>query len=301
MSSPAPCRRSGSGAPTEYAPPTSTGTWPISTPRLAEDFRLVSFLSDYGLDDEFVGVVHLVIARLAPHARVVDITHAVPRHDVRAGALTLWRAAPTMAPGVILGVVDPGVGTSRRNVAIEVSLAGAKFVGPDNGLLLPAALSLGPITAAVEIPAATGVAGRTFDGRDVYAPAAARLAAGASLTALGGEIDPGTLQGGPIEPARPDRTGSVRATVTWIDHFGNAQLDAAPHGLDTRLRLHTGRHDLLVRIVEAFGDLDAGAGEVGLVVDSYGFLAVTVNGGSAADRLQLFAGAMVDLTPGSAG
>ena len=109
----------------------------------------VTFLSDYGLEDEFVGIVHRVIAQLAPGVTVIDLTHQVPAHDVRAGALTLWRAAPWLAPGVILGVVDPGVGTSRRAVVIEVAGAGAVLVGPDNGLLLPAATSLGRLTAAV--------------------------------------------------------------------------------------------------------------------------------------------------------
>jgi S-adenosyl-L-methionine hydrolase (adenosine-forming) len=202
-----------------------------------------------------------------------------------------------MAPGVILAVVDPGVGTNRRNVALEVAEARAALVGPDNGLLLPAALSLGAITSSVEIPPAVGRPGRTFDGRDVYAPAAARLGNGEPIQALGPPIDPATLQGEPFAPARPDPGGMVRATITWIDHFGNAQLDVTPQDLPPRVRLRTGPHDLTVRVVSAFGDLDRGAGEVGLVVDSYGFLAVTVFGGSAAGRLGLRTGDRVKLAP----
>ena len=112
---------------------------------------IISFLSDYGQEDEFVGIVHRVIAAIDPGLRVIDISHQVPRQAVRAGALMLWRSAPWLAPGVILGVVDPGVGTSRRAVAFEVAEAGTAFVGPDNGLLLPAADRLGSISAAVEL------------------------------------------------------------------------------------------------------------------------------------------------------
>jgi S-adenosylmethionine hydrolase len=244
-----------------------------------------------------VGVVHLVISRLTPRARVIDITHGVPRHDVRAGALTLWRAAPVMAPGVILGVVDPGVGTDRRNVAIQVAAATATFVGPDNGLLVPAALSLGPITAAVALPPASGSPGRTFDGRDVFGPAAARLATGAPIDELGLAIDPATLRGDRFEPARPDPNGVIDATVTWVDHFGNAQLDVDAPLLPSRFRLRTGEHDLTVRVVGAFGELDSRAGELGLVVDSYGFLAITLYRDSAARLLKLRAGDRVVLAP----
>ena len=161
----------------------------------------IAFLSDFGTTDEFVGVVHAVLATHAPAADRIDLTHQIPAHDIRAGALTLWRAAPWLVPGVILGVVDPGVGTERRAVAIEVAggVAGAHpsgahsgdqtagahpapsptvLVGPDNGLLLPAAHLLGPITAAVELPPNPDAPGATFAGRDVFAPADGRAAAG---------------------------------------------------------------------------------------------------------------------------
>jgi S-adenosylmethionine hydrolase len=202
-----------------------------------------------------------------------------------------------MAPGVILGIVDPGVGTDRRNVAIEVADAGATFVGPDNGLLLAAALSLGPITVAVEIPPpARERPGRTFDGRDVYAPVAARLAAGAPVSDVGVGIDPATLQGEPFQAARPDHTGTVRATVIWVDRFGNAQLDVTPDHLPSLVRLRIRTRDFPVRIVGAYAEL-GGQEEVGLVVDSYGLLAITINGESAARHLDLRAGDRVEVAP----
>ncbi len=114
-------------------------------------YETVSFLSDYGSVDEFVGVVHSVIRQLAPGVGVVDVTHEVAPHDVRGGSLTLARAAQYLAPGVVLAVVDPGVGTARRAVAIEVGDGEAVFVGPDNGLLAPAVAMVGGATRAVEL------------------------------------------------------------------------------------------------------------------------------------------------------
>jgi S-adenosylmethionine hydrolase len=247
----------------------------------------VTFLSDYGLEDEFVGIVHLVIARRAPGVAVIDLTHQLPAHDVRAGALTLWRAAPWITPGVILAVVDPGVGTRRRAVAVEVAGAGTVLVGPDNGLLLPAASSLGPLTAAVELPSRhTG--GATFAGRDVFAPAAAELALGAELSRLGSPIDPGRLVGSPVPEPTGGPDGSLRAEVLWVDRFGNAQLNARPADADHLgpiVDLQAGSHAGPARRVVAYGELDAG--EVGLVTDSYGLLAVSCRAASAAARLGL--------------
>src|SRR5438270_11969676 len=118
---------------------------------MAPRFTTVSFLSDYGLADEFVGVVHSVIRSVAPEITVVDVPHRVPRHDVRAGGLALVRAVQYLAPGVVLAVVDPGVGTDRRAVAVEVGDGEACFVGPDNGLLASAVSMIGGATRAVEL------------------------------------------------------------------------------------------------------------------------------------------------------
>jgi S-adenosylmethionine hydrolase len=253
---------------------------------------LVTFLSDFGLADEFVGVVHAVIARLAPGTTTVDLTHEIPSHDIRAGALTLWRACEWLAPGVILGVVDPGVGTARRAVALEVAAANTVLVGPDNGLLLPAALHLGQPTAAVELPPNPNAKGATFAGRDVFAPAAAKAAAGVPLSELGEPIDPAGLHGEPIpEPVLED--GEIKAEVLWIDHFGNAQLNITPlHARDLLdadvTRARTGRGTIRVRVVSSYGEIEPH--HTALVIDSYGYLALSRNRGSAAAAHSLAAG-----------
>jgi S-adenosylmethionine hydrolase len=269
---------------------------------------VVSFLSDYGLEDEFVGVVHRVIVAHAPQVAVVDLTHGIARHDIRAGALTLWRTAPWLVPGVILAVVDPGVGTARRAVALEVASAGALLVGPDNGLLLPAATSLGTLSAAVELhprPIPTG-RGATFAGRDLFAPAAARLAAGARLHSIGQPIDPASLAGEPIPGPQPNADGRLRCEVLWIDRFGNAQLNARPSDLDPVaaafgpvVTLTAGHHRGPARRASTYAEL--GPGEVGLVTDSYGLLSVSCRGASAAVRLGLDTNSPVWLQPRTGG
>jgi S-adenosylmethionine hydrolase len=252
-------------------------------------------------------VVHRVIEAHAPGVTVIDITHQIPAHDPGAGALTLWRAAPWLVPGVILAVVDPGVGTSRRAVALEVASAGAALIGPDNGLLLPAATSLGPITTAVELapPRIAGTGrGATFAGRDLFAPAAAQLAAGADLRRLGSLIDPAGLAGEPAPaPApAPGPDGGLQAQVLWVDHFGNAQLNVGPadaEHLGALVTLTVPGHSSPARRVAAYADLDPA--ELGLVNDSYGLLAITCRDASAASRLGLQAGDPVWLGPPAGG
>ena len=172
-------------------------------------YDTISFLSDYGHADEFVGVVHSVIAAIAPHVRVVDVTHGVAACDIRAGGLALARAAQYLLPGVVLAVVDPGVGTSRRPVAVEVGDGASVLVGPDNGLLAPAVALVGGAGRAVELAGgdyrleAQPELGSTFDGRDVFAPAAAHLCCGVPLSALGPPIDPATLMPGDAAAQQP--------------------------------------------------------------------------------------------------
>src|SRR5437762_181931 len=179
----------------------------------------VSFLSDYGLTDEFVGVVKSVIRSLAPHATVIDVTHDVPPHDVRAGSLALVRAVQYLAPGVVLAVVDPGVGTDRRAVAVEVAGGEGVFVGPDNGLMASAVAMTGGAGRTVELsnpeyqlPAP----GPTFAGRDVFAPAAAHLCNGVDLEELGRAIDPSTLIPG-LMPVSREEDGGIVADVLWVE------------------------------------------------------------------------------------
>ncbi len=246
--------------------------------------------------------MHAVCDRVAPGVTVIDVTHRVPAHDVRSGALTLWRAVPWLVPGVVLGVVDPGVGTARRPVALKVAAAGATLVGPDNGLLIPAAYRLGPITEAVEIVPDVelrppGEWGATFAGRDVFAPAAARSALGATLDRIGTAIDPASLVGEPVR--RPTRAGDVvHAEVLWVDGFGNAQLNAtaadlpAPSPADVLVEV--GAASWAARLVGSYGDI--APDPVALVVDSYGHLSICCDRRSAAAAYGLVVGQSVRLS-----
>jgi S-adenosylmethionine hydrolase len=253
----------------------------------------VSFLSDYGTEDEFVGVVKSVLRQLARGAVVIDITHQVPPHDVRAGGLTLQRAAPFLVPGVVMAVVDPGVGTDRRAVAVEVERdPRLVFVGPDNGLLVPALDALGGRGRAVALADRRHPpgAGATFDGRDLFAPAAAKLCTGTDLEDLGPPIDPAGLVPGARPSPAPKGTG-LATEVLWIDRFGNAQLAVGPEDaehLGERVRLTLPGRQVLATRVATFAEI--APGQVGLVVDSWGMLAVALDRRSAADELGLAAG-----------
>lgn len=268
---------------------------------MGRQHETVSFLSDYGLVDEFVGVVKSVIRSIAPAVTVVDITHQVPRYDVRAGSLTLVRAVQYLAPGVVLAVVDPGVGTGRRAVAVEVGDGEAVFVGPDNGLLASAVSMVGGATKAVSLTNAEyhlPAPGPTFAGRDVFAPAAAQLCLGLPIEELGDLVDPMTLMPG-ILPVPREEDGVVHGEVLWVDHFGNAQLNLGPDdvtALGDRMRVRMGQHTRTGRLRRTYGEI--GPGEVGLVVDSYGLLSIALHRMSAADELHLHPGAAVELQAG---
>ncbi len=256
-------------------------------------YDTISFLSDYGLADEFVGVVKSVVRQIAPSALVIDISHEVAPHDVRAGGLTLARSAQYLAPGVVLAVVDPGVGTARRAVAVEVGDGASVLVGPDNGLLAPAVGMVGGATRAVELvnPAYHLAApGPTFDGRDVFAPAAAHLCAGVPIGELGPDIDPVGMRPATL-PITREEHGALVAEVLWVDRYGNLQLNVDPDEVSTygdRIRLRfTGTARTAVR-VRAYAEV--GTGQIGLVVDSYGLLSIVVDRLSAAEELQLGAG-----------
>ena len=293
----------------------------------SEPPRTVFFLSDFGTEDEFAGVVHAVIAALAPGTTVIDLTHHIPPFDVRAGSHTLLRAVPHLGPGVVLAVVDPGVGTERRGIGLEVALPHGgtmSFVGPDNGLLVAAAEAAGeaPVARLVELAreAAPSERGATFDGRDVFAPAVAALCTGVALEKLGEPIDPASLVrlvGGVVEEGRlHDGRVCLRTEVTWVDHFGNLQLaatvaDARVAGIpltglvELAARIESGHanldglpHSLVpdgvqLRCVDAFGELEQG--EFGLIVDANGHLAVVAGEASAAHWLNVAAGELLVL------
>ena len=268
-------------------------------------YDTISFLSDYGHDDEFVGVVHSVIAAIAPHARVVDVTHGIAPCNVRAGGLALARAAQYLLPGVVLAVVDPGVGTSRRPVAVEVGDGASVLVGPDNGLLAPAVALVGGASRAVELTSAEyrldtrAELGSTFDGRDVFAPAAAHLCRGVPLSALGPAIDAATLTPGML-PVSQREGDNLVAEVLWVDRFGNCQLNVDPAEVDEMaatgapLQVVTGED--LRTAVRAAAYADIPPGRVGLVTDSSGLVSLALPQGSAADELGLHEGAEVRLT-----
>ncbi len=268
---------------------------------------IVFFLSDYGLDDEFVGVVHAVVARTGPGCRVVDLTHGVPPFDVRAGAATLARAVPHLGPGVVLAVVDPGVGGPRRNVVLEVGADPRLLVGPDNGLLLAAAAELGGVRRAFELHPGDRGSATTFDGRDVLGPAAALLATGGDPASLGAPVAPASLATVPA-PVVEVGTGAagqprLRAEVTWVDRFGNVQLAARPEDLwPGGAPVPDGVPVLVVlgdgparpaRRVTAFSALDPG--ELGLLVDGNGRLALVLAESSAAAVLGASRGDLVIL------
>ncbi len=263
--------------------------------------RTICFLSDYGLGDDFVGLCKGVMLRIAPGASIVDLTHEVPGFGVEAGAEILEHATRYMPDEVVyLAVVDPGVGTERRALALS-SVGGALLVGPDNGLLVPAAESLGGIVSAVSLtnpdyhlqPVSS-----TFHGRDIFAPVAAHLAAGLDPARLGEVVDPASLAR--VEPfgAEKDGANAIVATIISVDRYGNARLSVTEEEANlkfgTLLEVEAGEGgDLLVRYVEAFGH--SKVGDLVLVPDSHRCLSLSVNQGNASRALGLEAGGRVRL------
>jgi S-adenosylmethionine hydrolase len=258
--------------------------------------RTIVFLTDYGRADEFVGVCHGVMARIVPDARIIDLTHDIPRQDVMRGALTLGRATKYMPEdAVYVAVVDPGVGSERRSIAVEAA-TGAILIGPDNGLLSVAWQALGGAEAAAEIsdPAVMLFpVSKTFHGRDVFAPAGAHLAAGMPLEAVGPVLDPTALR--TLEmPGPMVAVGALGCRVIGVDGFGNVQLNARPPdleeaGLGPMLQV-AGR---TVPRVGIFADVPEGV--LAAIVDSQGYLALVVNHGSAAQVLNVKEGSAVVL------
>src|SRR6059058_5605039 len=239
----------------------------------------ITFLTDFGLQDDFVGTCHGVMARIAPDARVIDVTHGIPPQAVLQGALVLQNTTRYMPVGVHLAVVDPDVGGNRRAIAVRTR-DGRTFVGPDNGLLLLAAHELAD--ERFRLPEVS----HTFHARDVFAPAAAHLAAGVSISDLGPAIDPADL----VRIAVPEPSAGrsqVSTTVLVVDRFGNvstnarrAHMDAlslAP-GARVEIRLALDRYYAL--FAETFAD--APAGELLLYEDSYGLMTLAISRGDAA-------------------
>jgi S-adenosylmethionine hydrolase len=252
----------------------------------------IVFLSDYGLSDPFVGICHGVMAQVCPESRIIDLTHGIPPHDVLRGAIVLAQSMLYMPKAaVFLAVVDPGVGTERRPIAVRDE-AGFLFVGPDNGLLSMAWVGGAAEAAVITSPdAVLAPVSRTFHGRDIFAPAAAHLARGAALEDLGPTVDVASL----VRLALPDPDVAedwVLCQVIGVDRFGNVQLSFNLEELEElgmkdlpRLVVSIRGVDIALRMVDTFGAL--GEGEDGFLIDSSGSLAIVRNGESAAEGLGL--------------
>jgi S-adenosylmethionine hydrolase len=263
-------------------------------------YRFVTFLTDFGLADDFVGTCHGVLKRIAPDVEVIDITHGIRPQAVLQGALVLRNTIPYMPVGVHLAVVDPGVGSARRPIALRDE-SDRMYVGPDNGLLVPAAERAG-IAAVQELANpqyALESVSRTFHGRDLFAPAAAHLALGVSLEELGPPLSPDALVR--LDLPQPEFSDSVvRATVLYVDRFGNMQLNLTREDLErvdvvagTRLELAVAGERYYATAARTFGD--ARPGEIVLYEDSYRNVAVAINRGNAAEMFGARAGQPLEL------
>ena len=255
----------------------------------------LSFLSDFGTDTA-PAVCRGVIWSILPEARINDLTHSSRQFGIRDGAFLLWSSVPYLPVGVHLAVVDPGVGTTRRPIALQVA-RGDRLVGPDNGLLVPAAERLGGVVAAHALENRSlwrSSVSHTFHGRDIFAPVAAHLAAGTPIGDVGPAIDPAELVR--LDLPRADlREGGFDTSVLFVDAFGNCRLAGQPADLAAlRSRLEPGDR-FTVRIGSTvhempwqptFGAVEAGASLLYEDAD-YAGLAIGINRGSAAERLGL--------------
>lgn len=266
-------------------------------------FRCLTFLTDFGLEDGFVAACHGVAAGIAPDSRIIDITHLVPPGDVRRGAAVLAQTVPAMPPAVHVAVVDPGVGSTRRAIAVQAGHS--VLVGPDNGLLSWAITALGGAEHAVML---TNEAlwnhpvSATFHGRDIFMPVAAHLMTGTALAQAGIEVGVADL----VRLAPPTSRmleGEAEGEVLSIDRFGNVQL-SIPQGVTAELGIRFGgtliircnRRELAAPYLETFGA--AAPGELIAFCDSAGQISLAVTGGNAAEVLSLPPGARVRIAAG---
>ena len=268
--------------------------------------RFITFLTDFGLQDDFVGTCHGVVKRIAPDVQIIDITHGIPRQRVLQGALVLANTVPYMPDAVHLAVVDPGVGSNRRALVL-LDAAGGIYVGPDNGLLIPAAEKRGGILDARELANpeyALPSVSRTFHGRDLFAPAAAHVALGVPLEELGPPVDPEALVR--LDLPEPDLCANViGATVLYVDGFGNMQLNLTRDHLEevdvvpgTKIELEFAGERYYATAARTFSD--ARRGDVILYEDAYRNVAVAINGGNASQTFGVEPGEGVRILTGTA-
>jgi S-adenosylmethionine hydrolase len=253
----------------------------------------ITFLSDFGLQDDFVGTCHGVIKRIAPDTQIVDITHGIEPQAVLQGALVLASTLPYMPAGVHLAVVDPRVGSDRRALALRDG-GGRLYVGPDNGLLVPAAEKLGGIVEAWELTNAAYMlepVSRTFHGRDVFAPVAAHLARGIAPEELGPRVETASLVR--LQLPKPEiGESTIRATVLYVDRYGNVQLNLARGDVERagvvpgrRIELDLGSERYYATAARTFAD--ARAGDIILYEDAYENIAVAITDGNAAEMFSI--------------
>jgi S-adenosylmethionine hydrolase len=264
----------------------------------------ISLLTDFGARDPSAGIMRGVILGIAPDVAIIDISHEVRKFSIRDGALLLWCAVPYLPVGVHVAVVDPGVGTERRPVAIRAA-RGDTLIGPDNGLLMGAAARLGGAAAAHLLEAEEfrlPVVSTSFHGRDIFAPAAAHLSRGIAIEQLGAAIEPASLVPSPIpEPDVAD--GALKATIVYVDTFGNVKIGATRAQLEQAVGPLTAG-DRLATSIGGAAPLDIpwlttfGASPVGSLLfyeDSYGRVCLAENQGDAATRLGLEEDQSIDL------
>jgi S-adenosylmethionine hydrolase len=255
----------------------------------------VTFLSDFGLRDDYVGVCHGVMKRIAPRVSILDVTHGIAPQAITRGAIVLARALSYLPPAVHLAVVDPGVGGERRAVAIRTG-QGRVFVGPDNGLLTLAADRAGIEEARSLTNARYHLlpVSRTFHARDIFAPVAAHLAAGVDFADLGEPVEPVSLARLALPEAELGE-GELRATVVDVDRFGNLELNVAAAqitalGLEpgARVELWFSLNPYYARVAETYADGERG--DLILYEDSYGAFAIAISGGNAASLTEAVSG-----------
>jgi len=254
--------------------------------------RAIVLLTDFGLNDHYVGVLHAVLLREAPGVQRIDLSHGVPPGDLWHASYLLrsaWAHLP--ADAVVLAVVDPGVGSDRRAVAVKTEERW--LVAPDNGL----AAAAGPPTSGVVLDHAQmglGEPSATFHGRDLFAPAAARLARGEAPENLGDPLDPASLVSCPLpEPAADGNR--LRGVVQHVDRFGNLVTNIPGSMATADCQLRAGWRRIAHR-VRTYAE--GRSGEAVCLVGSSGFLEISVPGGSAAELLTLDVGDPVELMPG---
>jgi S-adenosylmethionine hydrolase len=255
----------------------------------------ISLLTDYGTDDEFVGVMKSVIFDMAPHVHVTDITHGIAPFDVRAGSLALARAIQYVPAGIVIAIVDPGVGSERKAIAVEVAQGRGVIMGPDNGLLASAVATAGGaerVFALSNPELHLQAPGTTFAGRDVFAPVAAFLCNGGSLEEIGEELDAATIMPSVIpiatETTHASYGAGVKCEVIWVDRFGNCQLNIGPEDITQFgpiVRLVMGDEVRSATVTTHYAAIAPGG--LGAVIDSYGMVSICMNQSSAASHLRV--------------